>query len=270
MGCILAELLGGKPIFRGKDYVDQLNQILRIVGTPSDSELQRIGSRRAREYVKSLPYMPKVPFYTLYPNANLEALDLLSRMLAFDPANRITVEEALEHPYLKIWHDPNDEPVCKTKFDFSFEAVDDIPSMRQMILDEVRSFRSLVRRPIEEQEREFREEFEGQASSEARQENETIPSDNNNQNNSDAMDISSPNNDASTNSASMMTFSPVEQQSGKTNSIGNNKFQIPSGEYKDQDLPPKPHENMLPSDTVIDELERELEFGLDDQTRFTQ
>ena len=83
-------------------------------------------------------------------------MDLLERLLAFDPAQRITVEEALEHPYLAIWHDPNDEPVAPAPFDFGFEHVNDIGQMKrslhitlelspEMIFDEVVRFRHLVR-----------------------------------------------------------------------------------------------------------------------------
>ena len=43
VGCILAELLGGKPFFKGRDYVDQLNQILHYLGTPDEGTLSRIG-----------------------------------------------------------------------------------------------------------------------------------------------------------------------------------------------------------------------------------
>jgi serine/threonine protein kinase len=60
------------------------------------------------------------------------ALDLLERLLAFDPAQRITVEEALEHPYLAIWHDPNDEPDAPSQFDFGFETVNDIATMKRI------------------------------------------------------------------------------------------------------------------------------------------
>lgn len=52
VGCILAELLGGKPFFKGRDYVDQLNQILHILGTPKEETLRRIGSPRAQDYVR--------------------------------------------------------------------------------------------------------------------------------------------------------------------------------------------------------------------------
>ncbi|KAH3662549.1 hypothetical protein OGAPHI_005801 [Ogataea philodendri] len=151
VGCILAELLGGSTIFKGKDYVDQLNEILKIIGTPNEQTMQSIKSSRAQAYVRSLPYMPKVPFETVYPHANPLAIDLLNRMLTLNPQDRITVEEALEHPYLEVWHDPNDEPECATKFDFSFEEIDDINDMKQMIIDETRSFREYVRKPLEEQ-----------------------------------------------------------------------------------------------------------------------
>lgn len=90
--------------------------------------------------------MAKVPFQTLFPNANPDALDLLDKMLAFDPTSRIDVEEALRHPYLSIWHDATDEPGCPTPFDFSFEVVDEVPEMREMILQEVIRFRNEVRR----------------------------------------------------------------------------------------------------------------------------
>ncbi|KAK2806771.1 Dual-specificity kinase, spindle pole body (SPB) duplication and spindle checkpoint function [Emmonsiellopsis sp. PD_5] len=145
VGCILAELLGGRPFFKGRDYVDQLNQILHYLGTPNEETLSRIGSPRAQEYVRNLPFMPKVPFQRLFPNANPDALDLLDRMLAFDPSSRISVEEALEHRYLNIWHDASDEPACPTTFDFHFEVVEDVQEMRRMILDEVLQFRQHVR-----------------------------------------------------------------------------------------------------------------------------
>ena len=145
VGCILAELLGGRPFFKGRDYVDQLNQILNYLGTPNEETLMRIGSQRAQEYVRNLPYMPKRSWPQLFPKANPQALDLLDKMLAFDPSSRISVEEALEHPYLQIWHDASDEPTCPTTFDFHFEAVEEIGAMRQMILQEVHNFRQAVR-----------------------------------------------------------------------------------------------------------------------------
>ncbi|KAH9914828.1 CMGC/MAPK/ERK protein kinase [Fomitopsis serialis] len=145
VGCILAELLAGKPIFKGRDYVDQLNQILHYLGTPSEDTLRRVGSPRAQDYIRSLPIKPRVPFQTLFPRANPLAIDLLSQLLHFDPAKRITCDQALNHPYLAVWHDPADEPVCPTPFDFIFEEEDSIEGMKRLIVDEVQTFRAEVR-----------------------------------------------------------------------------------------------------------------------------
>lgn len=144
VGCIFAELLGGKPLFKGRDYVDQLNQILSILGTPDDSTLRRIGSERAQLYIRSLPRMKKVPWAQLYPKASPAALDLIEKLLTFDPALRITVEEALEHPYLEAYHDIDDEPTHPDTFDFEFESLESMDDMKTVIAQEVVDFKRLI------------------------------------------------------------------------------------------------------------------------------
>ena len=62
-----------------------------------------------------------VPLRELYPSASRKALDLLGKMLVFNPRERITVEAALKHPYLNKYHDPDDEPICIPPFNFNFE-----------------------------------------------------------------------------------------------------------------------------------------------------
>lgn len=54
----------------------------------------------------------------------MQAIDLLEKMLTFDPRKRITAAEALAHPYLAPYHDPSDEPVAPEKFDWSFNEAD--------------------------------------------------------------------------------------------------------------------------------------------------
>ncbi|KAI9027402.1 kinase-like domain-containing protein [Phycomyces nitens] len=130
VGCIFAELLGGDTLFRGRDYVDQLNRILYVLGTPDDDTLSRIGSERAQTYIQSLEKTNKIPFAQMYPNATPFALDLLERLLTFDPMKRIEAEEALEHPYLAVHHDITDEPVHPQTVDFSFEALNTTEEMR--------------------------------------------------------------------------------------------------------------------------------------------
>ena len=94
-------MLSNRPLFPGKHYLDQLNHILGILGSPSNEDLNCIRNEKARSYLQSLPYKPKIPWTRLYPNAHAQALDLLEKMLTFHPQKRIKVEEALEHPYFE-------------------------------------------------------------------------------------------------------------------------------------------------------------------------
>ena len=109
VGCILAEMLSNRPIFPGKHYLDQLNHILGVLGSPSQEDLNCIVNEKARSYLQSLPFKPKVPWRTLFPQADPKALDLLGQMLTFNPNRRISVEEALMHNYLEPYYDPADE-----------------------------------------------------------------------------------------------------------------------------------------------------------------
>ncbi|KAJ8632631.1 hypothetical protein MRB53_025967 [Persea americana] len=121
VGCILGEIMTREPLFPGRDYVHQLRLITELVGSPDDSSLGFLRSNNARRYVRQLPQFPKQQFSMKFPNKSPLAVDLLEKMLVFDPNKRITVDEALCHPYLSSLHDINDEPVCPRPFSFDFE-----------------------------------------------------------------------------------------------------------------------------------------------------
>ncbi|KAF8605898.1 kinase-like protein [Ceratobasidium sp. AG-I] len=150
IGCILGELLGMKPMFKGKDYVDQLNIIIDVLGTPDEETLQRIGSVKAQAYIRSLPVKEAKPFKSLFPQAEDLALDLLSKLVTFDPAKRLTVLEALKHPYLEAYHDEDDEPECETKYDHwkEIEKLETTDQFRTAIWNEVEEFRREVREMV--------------------------------------------------------------------------------------------------------------------------
>uniref|UniRef100_A0A8C4NZH6 Mitogen-activated protein kinase n=1 Tax=Dicentrarchus labrax TaxID=13489 RepID=A0A8C4NZH6_DICLA len=146
VGCILAEMLSNRPIFPGKHYLDQLNHILGILGSPSQEDLNCIINIKARNYLLSLPLRCKVPWNRLFPNADPKALDLLDKMLTFNPHKRIEVEEALAHPYLEQYYDPTDEPVAEAPFKFDME-LDDLPkeTLKELIFEETARFQPAFR-----------------------------------------------------------------------------------------------------------------------------
>ncbi|CAE6052841.1 unnamed protein product [Arabidopsis arenosa] len=121
VGCILGEIMTGQPLFPGKDYVHQLRLITELVGSPDNSSLGFLRSDNARRYVRQLPRYPKQQFAARFPKMPSTAIDLLERMLVFDPNRRISVDEALGHAYLSPHHDVSKEPVCSTPFSFDFE-----------------------------------------------------------------------------------------------------------------------------------------------------
>lgn len=65
-----------------------------------------------------------MPFATKFPSADPLSLDLLEKMLVFDPRTRISATEGLAHEYLAPYHDPTDEPVAAEVFDWSFNDAD--------------------------------------------------------------------------------------------------------------------------------------------------
>ncbi|KAF7092786.1 hypothetical protein CFC21_095242 [Triticum aestivum] len=88
VGCIFAELLGRKPIFPGTNSLNQLQLIVNVLGTMNDADLEFIDKSRSRNYVNSLSYTPGIPLTKMYPQAHPLAIDLLQKMLVFDPSKR--------------------------------------------------------------------------------------------------------------------------------------------------------------------------------------
>ncbi|KZS98227.1 mitogen-activated protein kinase [Sistotremastrum niveocremeum HHB9708] len=149
VGCILAEMLSGKALFPGRDYHHQLTLILDVLGTPTLDEFYAITTRRSRDYIRALPFRKKKPFSQIFPNASPLAVDFLTKTLTFDPKKRLTVEEALAHPYLEAYHDPEDEPVAPPLdpefFEFDLHK-DDISreQLKQLLYDEILTFRPTI------------------------------------------------------------------------------------------------------------------------------
>jgi len=142
VGCILAELHGRKPLFPGDDYIKQMNLIFGVLGTPTEDDYEFISNDKALDYIKGLKKKDPVPFKDIYPKANPHALDLMQKMLTFNPNKRISVTEALSHEYFKALHNKDTEPECKDIFDFQFEQVSmNDRNLRDLIWEEIYHFR---------------------------------------------------------------------------------------------------------------------------------
>lgn len=143
-GCIFAEMLEGKPLFPGRDHVHQFSIITELLGSPPDDVIDTIGSENTLRFVRSLPHCEPVPFATKFPTADPEAIDLLEKMLVFDPRKRIVAADALAHPYLAPYHDPTDEPVAAEKFDWSFNDQDlPVDTWKVMMYTEILDFHNI-------------------------------------------------------------------------------------------------------------------------------
>jgi mitogen-activated protein kinase 1/3 len=121
VGCIMAELVRRKVMFAGRDYLDQLRLIMDLLGTPAPADYVFVKSTRARAWMEKQKVKPRRDFASVFAKTSPEGRDLLAKLLEFDPEKRISVEEALAHPYMASLHSTDDEPACPESFDFKFE-----------------------------------------------------------------------------------------------------------------------------------------------------
>ncbi len=99
IGCIMAEMITGKPLFPGDCEIGQLFKIFQIMGTPNEETWP--GITKLKDYSLLFPQWKPKKLKDLFPNFDKDGLDLMEKFLQMDPDKRITIKDALNHPFLE-------------------------------------------------------------------------------------------------------------------------------------------------------------------------
>jgi serine/threonine protein kinase len=145
VGCILAELLLRKPIFPGADQYDMLKRIAEVLGGPPESMVRAAKSARMHSFLRNLCFQyprPLYPLKNLFRGCSPKAVDLIQKLLTWDPEQRLTVLDSLKHPYMASLYCPEDEPTCAhIGASFAFEKMTmTVPSFKKLVQAELEHY----------------------------------------------------------------------------------------------------------------------------------
>ena len=114
-GCIFGELLLGKVLFPGKSSLNQMELIVQLLGRPTQDELWHMKISHSNTMMRNVDGRKSKSFADTFNTHSAEAVDLLRKLLVYNPERRLTVDEALKHPYFTQFHNPKEEITCKNK-----------------------------------------------------------------------------------------------------------------------------------------------------------
>lgn len=123
VGCVAAELFLGQPIFPGESTVDQMVEIIKVLGTPTKEDIEFM-NRNYSEF--KFPQIRPLPWSRVFrSHTPPEAIDLISAMLKYSPSSRLSMLDALAHPFFNELREaattlPNGKPLPPL-FDFNEE-----------------------------------------------------------------------------------------------------------------------------------------------------
>ena len=121
VGCAFAELLSKKFLFPGDNYIAQIKLIIDVLGTQDVKDLDFISNSSAKSFVMQFQNIPKKNFSEILKCENPLAVDLVEKMLVFNPEKRYSIEQCLNHPYLKNMREGMEDPVFNGKINLDFD-----------------------------------------------------------------------------------------------------------------------------------------------------
>ncbi|KAI6792296.1 Protein kinase [Hortaea werneckii] len=103
-GCVMAELMLGQPLFPGESGIDQLVEIIKVLGTPTRDQIRTMNPNYMEH---KFPQIKPHPFSKVFRKADANAIDLISRLLEYTPTQRLSAIDAMVHPFFDELRDPN-------------------------------------------------------------------------------------------------------------------------------------------------------------------
>ena len=100
VGCVFFEVAALFPLFPGTNEVDQIQKIHNVLGTPPPELLAKF-KKRSSHVDFNFPHKEGSGVASLLPHCNTDCVDLLQRLLVYDPDERLSARKALKHPYFR-------------------------------------------------------------------------------------------------------------------------------------------------------------------------
>ncbi|TGZ59110.1 hypothetical protein CRM22_009273 [Opisthorchis felineus] len=124
VACIMSELRTRKPLFPGRNHIDQLRRIICLLGKPDELYMEKVTGAGARSFIDNLEVTDPSDLNVYFSDFPEDGVDLLRHLLQLDPDRRYTASQALAHRYFELYHDEQDEPTGDRFVDALEEAKD--------------------------------------------------------------------------------------------------------------------------------------------------
>lgn len=137
VGCILAELILGEPLFPGTGTLDQIKLICDLLGKPKPEETRMMFTETQREILKTMRLKKRKSFRKIFKGCSKIVINFLKKTLCFNPLKRMTVEEALKHPFFLKFRNKKEEVSMEKKLEVMDTQSLDIEDIRKLVYQEI-------------------------------------------------------------------------------------------------------------------------------------